>query len=422
MSTSKPTRWQRSACEPVVFGIIGVGGYAGVLLDCLTEEIAAGRARIGAASVRNRSKDSERCRSIEAAGGRIFDDWKAMMDSSETRLDCVIIPTSIQAHREMAVEALKRGYNVFLEKPLAAVWEDARTIRETAERAEGGLLVGYQDVFASSSQDIKNRLLANEIGAVRSVHVLGLWPRGNGYYSRNEWAGKLRIGDTWILDSPLNNAFAHFINLPLFWLGNAGARSESVRSVSGSLYRARDIESFDTASLRFETSSGVPVDFHVSHSCADSWGPEIRIEGDRGNIIWHNDRDYRVNRLGEVEVHPLIDALSIRRAMMADVVRWVRGEPIDGATAEQAAEQTKATHLVHSGLGIHSIPPGQITDSETHPVIRELDFTFKTIYEQGISLQSEHAVWAHPPRLVRWEDVGHLGHPPIPATTETLQT
>ena len=48
-----------------------------------------------------------------------------------------------------------------------------------------------------------------------------LWPRDERYYSRNGWAGVKRTNDgTWILDSPTNNACAHFLHNMFYVLGD----------------------------------------------------------------------------------------------------------------------------------------------------------------------------------------------------------
>ena len=51
--------------------------------------------------------------------------------------------------------------------------------------------------------------------------VEAAWPRYFNYYARNNWAGKLAMNGTWVFDSPVNNACAHYLNLALFWAGAA---------------------------------------------------------------------------------------------------------------------------------------------------------------------------------------------------------
>ena len=406
MNSSTAKQTAKGADEPLSLGFIGVAGYAGALIDSLETELDGGRAVIQAAAVRSRAKSPDRCAAIEERGGVIFDDWRRMLDAYEGRLDCVIIPTAIQSHREMAVEVLRRGLNAFLEKPVAATVEDARAICRAAEQSDAGLIIGYQDLYAPSTRWIKSLLLDREVGEICSVHVLGLWPRKSTYYERNGWAGRLYAGGEQVFDSPLNNAFAHYITLSLFWLGGSPEESAGVCAVEGSLYRARDIESFDTASIRIETDARIPVHIHVSHSGEGYFGPEIRIEGTEGRLIWHAEKQYRLERGQRVEEHPLLPMIELRRTMLSHVVRWVRGEKVPVCAAEQAIEQTKVIDLIHRGLEITDIPRQVIKGAEDAPYVEGLSELFSTLYREGRVLDVTDTFWAGDIRRCNGSSVG----------------
>jgi len=394
MNSSKAKKTAKRADEPVSLGIIGVSGYAGALIDALQTEIDGGRAFLQAAAVRTRERSQERCADIEARGGVVFSDWRRMLDQYGDQLDCVIIPTAIQSHREMAVEVLQRGLNTFLEKPLAATVEDARAICEAAVRSDAGLIIGYQDLYAPSTRRIKALLLDQTLGEIKGIHICGLWPRKSTYYARNSWAGRLHAGGEKVFDSPLNNAFAHYITLPLFWIGDTLEASAGVCAVEGSVYRARDIESFDTASIRIETAAKVPLNIHVSHSCEEYFGPEIRIEGTEGCLTWHAEKYYRIERGTQVEERALLPTVELRKTMLAHVVRWIRGEKVPVCAAEQAIEQTRVIDLIHTGLEIMDIPLPEIKGAEEAPYVEGLSNRFRTLYQEGRILDVTDASWA----------------------------
>jgi len=114
----------------------------------------------------------------------------------------------------------------------------------------------------------------------------GLWKRDSGYYERNDWAGKIKVGEHWVLDSPANNAFAHFINIIWFLAGSHFAESSELSSVQAELYRATPIESFDTAFVRASTADGIALYFAVTHACSEQVNPQIDILGSEGSISW----------------------------------------------------------------------------------------------------------------------------------------
>ena len=146
-------------------------------------------------------------------------------------------------------------------------------------RDEAGKLVaiGYQWSFSSPIQRLKRDILAGGLGAPRRLRSVCLWPRDEVYYTRNDWAGRQRAADgSWILDSPVNNAMAHDLHNMLYLLGPSIDRSAQPVEIVAELYRANDIENFDTAALRVRTTSGAEVLFYGSHAIAGT-GPRVLL-------------------------------------------------------------------------------------------------------------------------------------------------
>jgi predicted dehydrogenase len=411
--SAQPNARRSPGSGPFTYATIGVSSYAGVLLDCLEPLIESGEASLVAATVRTRAKAVERCEQIEKRGGRIFQDWKAMVDSVGESLDCLIVPTGIQDHCAMAVYALKRDINVLLEKPIAATVGEAHAILEAAERSKAGLILGYQDIYAESTQAIKQLILDKMIGDVLSASVVCLWPRKDSYFVRNSWAGRLRIGDDWVLDSPINNAMGHFINLPLFWLGDSLLTSANVAELSGSLYRSRELESFDTAAIRMRTSEGQSIDFHGSHACDAFHGPEMRIVGTKGSIHWVLDSHYTVETAAGTQTIPMVPTADIRRLLMRKTMDWLRGENIVASTVEQALQQTRAVHLLHCGLRIHTVSAESIVVDEDKRVLKGLDSGFRRCFSSGQLLTLGDTPWAVKEESIAWTDVAHLSEPTL---------
>ena len=133
---------------------------------------------------------------------------------------------------------------------------------------------------------MKNVILSGRLGALKSVKCKGLWPRLDTYYARNDWAGGLRVGEDWILDSPFNNAIGHQLNMICFLAGREPEKSAEIASVQAELYRARPIESADTACIRVKAASGVPLYFYVTHSSETVHDPEIVVQCERGSLRW----------------------------------------------------------------------------------------------------------------------------------------
>ena len=129
------------------------------------------------------------------------------------------------------------------------------------------MAVGYQWSFSPAVQALKDDIRSGLFGAARKLKCLYLWPRDEGYYARNDWAGKRKDAEgAWVLDSPVQNAMAHDLHNMFYVLGKTRETSARPAEVEAELYRANAIENFDTAAARIRTEEGVEILFFVSHA------------------------------------------------------------------------------------------------------------------------------------------------------------
>jgi predicted dehydrogenase len=108
--------------------------------------------------------------------------------------------------------------------------------------------------------------------------------RTHNYYARS-WAGKLQRNGVWLLDSPANNAFAHYVHLALFLLGPTHETSAIPVSVEAELYRVNPIENYDTCCLRIKVEGGQTVMVCLTHATDDDRAPNLHVTGDRGDML-----------------------------------------------------------------------------------------------------------------------------------------
>jgi predicted dehydrogenase len=195
-------------------------------------------------------------------------------------------------HAPQACRALEAGSLVLCEKPAAATVQDVDLMLETSRRTGSPVAVGYQWSFTESVQALKKDIISGIYGAPRRLKSLCLWPRDAAYYGRNDWAGRLRDENgAWVLDGPANNAMAHDLHNMLYILGDEAAASARPASVTAELYRANDIESYDTAAFRVVTDAGVEVLFYGSHAIPESYGPVFTFEFSGGTISYAGGKD-----------------------------------------------------------------------------------------------------------------------------------
>jgi predicted dehydrogenase len=266
-----------------------------------------------------------------------------------------MIPTGIHLHAPMTVDALITGANVFVEKPAAATIQDVDAMMNAAEEAERFVAVGYQRIFDPTMMNIKKRIIRGDIGRIKTATCQALWPRNDEYYARNGWAGRLKVGDAWVLDSPFNNALSHDLAMMCFLTGASLTSSVAIDSVQAELYRARDIESADTCAIRVKTVCGPEMLYAVTHACSTQSGPTMRFTGERGSIVLTHESvtiDVRGRGVETLRVRRGIDTrASIRDALY----KRCRGDDAFICDLGIARAQTLVVNAAHHAAPVRPI-------------------------------------------------------------------
>lgn len=243
-----------------------------------------------------------------AAGVPIFTDLSACLARVEAEL--VVIAAPIALHRPLTEQALAAGRHVLCEKPAAGCRADAEAMAAAAERAGRRCAIGFQWSYEAVLQELKRGLLAGRYGRPERIQVQVRWPRGRGYFARNDWAGRWQDAAGRVInDSPATNAMAHFIQAPLWLLGDAPGSSASVHRVTAERYRCYPIETFDTVAADLSIGADVPLQVLLSHASRERVEPtisircseaELRIAGgnSRADGVTARFSDGRIEELG----------------------------------------------------------------------------------------------------------------------------
>jgi predicted dehydrogenase len=346
--------------QPARVAIIGVSGYGSIHLQLARESRDRGEVRITAAAIINPQEEAATVAELEAQGAEVFADYREMFRRHAGRIDLCLIPTGIHWHARMTIAALEAGANVLVEKPLAGSLAEVEEIRRVEQRTGRFVAVGFQDFYEPGTVWLKNELQRGVIGDIWSVRFLGVWPRPRGYFTRNNWAGRLRVDGVPVMDSPLNNAFAHFVMLSLFFVGSD--QPASTPALSGvELLRAHAIESFDTAVVRSVTASGVKLWFGASHACRETVEPEIVITGRHGQACWRYESEawWRATNGGTTR-HALLDITGARRAMFSAALQRLRDPATPICTTEMAGRHTALIESIHRQSQVELVPPEKV--------------------------------------------------------------
>jgi predicted dehydrogenase len=395
--------------------LIGVSGYGRTYYNLLIELHALGEILLTAVAIIDPENEKAVVAELASIGCEVFGDFRLMLERHRGRLELCAIPTGIPWHTPMTLAALEAGANVLVEKPLAATLEEVDVIRAAEEKHARLVMLGFQYHYTVENIDLKRALLASEIGALRSIRVIGLWPRGAEYYSRTDWAGRIQSGKSWVLDSPISNAFAHHLSLALFFAGSELERSAAPDRVSAELYRAQPIENFDTAALRIETDTGVAIHFYASHSCTSNFDPEVIIEGTAGRVIWRHGADYTVEPLGAARRRvPLGDEQSARLRMFRNALGRLQDKNVFVCGTAIAREHTRCIQAAQRSGPVRDVPKEWV-ETNGEPGLRRqtwivgVEETMRRAFEQARSLGEIACPWASPQMEIAVADFDRSG-------------
>jgi len=396
--------------EPIEVVFVAVGGYGAGMVRSALKLRERFDCRI-AGAVDPHPERSDCLPELQELGVPFYDRLEDFYAAGAA--DLAVISSPIHFHCPQTLRALAGGSHVLCEKPLGATVQEARRMAEARDRAGRFVAIGYQWSFSDEIQALKHDIRSGLFGAPRRLKCIALWPRNEGYYRRNNWAGASRDAQgNWILDSPVNNACAHYLHNMFFCLGDEWNTSAAPVDVVGELYRAHDIGNFDTAALRCHTADGVEVLFYTSHATDRLDGPFFRYEFERA-VIALDVQDGTIEARfedGSVKTYP--QPYGRPDVKLAAALEAVRDGTADLACpVEAASAQTLCMNGLHDSVPeIAGFPP-ELVHVEGEPGGRRtwvegLNETMVDCYERGILPAEAGAAWSRAGREVSLVDYG----------------
>jgi predicted dehydrogenase len=275
---------------PVSIVMVAIGGYGYWYLKTLLEEFPAGVVELRAA-VDPFPGRSVLTPLLQARGIPLFPDLESAF-AAGVEAELAVIASPIHHHVPQSTQALRAGCHVLCDKPLGATVQEGLALIEERDAARRWIRVGYQWSYSRAVQALKRDILDGRWGVPRQAAAFCLWPRGSDYYARNDWAGRIRDDEgRWVLDSPLNNAMAHFLHNLLYLLGPAPAESARPVGVIAECSRTNRIENYDSVACRIELAGQVELLFFASHAVERESGPCFRLLFEEGEVYLGESRE-----------------------------------------------------------------------------------------------------------------------------------
>lgn len=166
----------------------------------------------------------------------------------EEEVDFIAIATESGKHAAIALECIRRGRHIIIEKPIALSLKDADEIIRVSNEKDVLVCVSHQNRFNISVQELRKAVENKRFGKIShgSVHIR--WNRNQSYYLQAPWRG------TWEQDGgALMNQCIHGIDL-LRWM--LGEEIEEVYGVTKRQFHEYiDAEDIGMAVVRFKNGA-----------------------------------------------------------------------------------------------------------------------------------------------------------------------
>lgn len=212
-------------------------------------------------------------------GVQVFVEPAALLESG--LIDAVLVATPHPTHVALALAALRAGFHVLLEKPVAVHKAEAEALTAEAKRRPkqvfGAVFNQRTDPYF---QKIRDLLRAGSLGPVRRLNwTITNWFRPEAYYQSGSWRA------TWAGEGGgvLLNQCPHNLDL-LQWMAGMPARVRAHCHFG----RYHEIEVEDDVSAYLEYADGAHATFIASTGEAPGTN-RLEIATDGGRIVYEHD-------------------------------------------------------------------------------------------------------------------------------------
>ncbi|MFF2484651.1 Gfo/Idh/MocA family protein [Paenibacillus sp. NPDC058071] len=272
--------------QPIRIGIIGAGAIGNVHLNTFAKLDTANIVAITDAYLPMAQQRAE-----EHQIPTVHETPQALLE--DPTLDAVIVAVPNQFHAPLAIEALKQGKHVLLEKPMAIDSASALAITEAVQASGKVLMMAHQMRWQGLSLAVKAMIDQGDLGTIYNVKTG--WMRKKGIPGWGSWfTRKDQSGG-----GPLIDIGVHMLDLSLYLIGNPkpvsvygstyaefGPNKEGIGNWGTPNWEGYyDVEDLASALIKLDNGGTLALDVSwAAHSAAISDEPFIHLIGTKGGI------------------------------------------------------------------------------------------------------------------------------------------
>lgn len=285
----------------------------------------------------------ERANSLAAKNNaQAYTDYHEMLARTDIDIVDVCVPSGL--HAAIAIDVLKSGKHVIIEKPVDISLEAIDELQRVQLASGKKATVISQHRFSPDVQKLKKAVEEGRLGRLTMGNSYTHWWRSQQYYNSGEWRG------TWALDGggALMNQSIHYIDLIQWIMGGV----ETISAFTATLCHDIEVEDTATANVRFKNGA-----IGVIQGCTSAHpGSAQRLEvyGDKGiaSIKWSSidewkvpgtDVDASVSQTGDGASDPRAIGIGGHTAQIYDMIKAVNE---DREPAITIAEGRKGVSII----------------------------------------------------------------------------
>jgi predicted dehydrogenase len=199
------------------------------------------------------------------------DDYKKIL--SDMDIDAVIITTEPERHVKLAIEAIKYGKHVLIEKPLSQNIKMAEKLLNKTKSSNLITSVVSPYRFDPEINRMKNEMTNDQIGKPFFIETKMLWNRSMEYYKNgNGWRGEY--------GNVLINQGIHLIDVIIWFFGMP-------KNINSNIFKIKsNIKCYDNAILTLEFKNNIWANMIFSTSCNVNQNNVFKIYGSKGKLVY----------------------------------------------------------------------------------------------------------------------------------------
>jgi len=204
-------------------------------------------------------------------GGTPYADYRALLDRTDIDAISICVPSGL--HAAIALDAMRAGKHVLVEKPIAIELDDADRMIRTAEEQGVILAVVLQNRYNHPMQQLRALIDSGGLGRLYLGNACVRWFRPQSYYE-DGWHG------TWTMDGgALMNQSIHHIDALQWFMGPAVA----VQAYTATLAHDMEAEDVGVATVRF-TGGALGTIEGSTLTWPQNLEGSVAVFGERGSV------------------------------------------------------------------------------------------------------------------------------------------